>query len=93
MSSCVAFKHSSGSYTILKKEERTDKHGRKLKLFTVEKRGASDPGSCTVVEPYSAPKHVIGNWEGRRIFDFAKRVQYGELTRMPTRIMHKIVFG
>jgi len=93
MASCVAFKRKNGKYSIIEKVEKTDKHGRKLKLFQLKEKEADSPGECTVVEPYKAPKHVIGNWEGERLFDFTKRVAYGELTRMPTRIVHKILFG
>lgn len=94
---CIAFKRKDGKYSIIVKERRTDKHGRSLSLFTLKQREADKPEyngeACKIVEPYKAPKHVIGNWEGERLFDFTKKVSYDQLTRMPTRIMHKILFG
>jgi hypothetical protein len=97
MAKCVAFKRQNGKYSILAKETRKDKHGRELSLFTLKKREADEPvwdnEQCTVVEPYKASKSVIGNWEGKRLFEYTRKVAYGDLTRMPSRILHKIMFS
>jgi len=98
MAECVRFKHSDGTYTVLVKKTRRDKHGRELKLFTVEKKHVPEDklgeyASCKVVEPYSASKSVIGNAEMGRYVDFVRKVKRGELTRAPTKIIGKITLG